>query len=236
MTASSQSVLGLVADALAIGGLLAFGLPPLLRLVRRRPGEPSDAALGFLALLSAAAVLALAAQIIRYPQLDGKEIKASYLMFTAPCWAVFSVAAWVAVWRRRALRIALVAAAGLYVLSYGTSLAATFSHSYPPLPNIVEKQGYADLSVSISQTSPTPGGRRRGRSSPSTSRTTGPARPPTPPCEIRLAARNQADRAADLSIAGRAAPARTTVSCFLDFLPPGSQLDRPVRHADDEAA
>jgi 4-amino-4-deoxy-L-arabinose transferase-like glycosyltransferase len=161
-SASSQSILGLLGDALALGGLAAFGVPALWRLVRRRArettgGSPTDTALGLLALLAVAGVLGLLAQIIRYPQVDGKEIKASYLLFTAPCWAVFSVAVWVALWRRPALKVALVAAAALYVLSYGTSLAATFSHTYPSLPDVVVPEGYSDLRVSFQQTSPTPG-------------------------------------------------------------------------------
>src|SRR5262249_40458640 len=84
-SASSQSIVGLVGDALALGGLAAFGVPALWRLVRRRAragtgGSPSDAALGLLALLAVAGIVGLLAQIIRYPQVDGKEIKASYLL------------------------------------------------------------------------------------------------------------------------------------------------------------
>jgi uncharacterized repeat protein (TIGR01451 family) len=220
VSASSQSVLGLAADALAIGGLLAFGVPPLLRLVRRQPRGPNDAALGFLALLSGAAVLALAAQIIRYPQIDGKEIKASYLLFTAPCWAIFSVAAWAAVWRWRALRIALVAAAGLYALSYGTSLAATFSHSYPPLANVVEKQGYADLGVSLRQTSPTPGpGGEADFTVYVTNHGTGTATHVNLQIQLPSGARLVGPPSYDR---GSGCTGLTTVDCLLDFLPPGT--------------
>ncbi len=219
VTASSQSILGLAADALAIGGLLAFGLRPLLRLARRRQRDLTDGALGFLALLAVAAVVALAAQIIRYPQVDGKEIKASYLMFTAPCWAVFSVAAWASLWRRPTLRIVLAIAASLYVLSYGTSLAASFSHSYPSLPNIVESQGYADLSVSISQLSPTPGAggevdfavyvENHGTATATNTRLEIDL-----PQGTKLAGPPTYDR-------GSGCTGLTSISCFLDFLPSG---------------
>ena len=220
VSASSQSVLGLAADALAIGGLLAFGVPPLLRLVRRQPRGPNDAALGLLALLSGAAVLALAAQIIRYPQIEGKEIKASYLMFTAPCWAIFSVAAWVGVWRWRALRIALVAAAGLYALSYGTSLAATFSHAYPPLPNVVEKQGYADLGVSLRQMSPTPGaGGEADFTVYVENHGTGTATNVDLQIQLPTGARLIGPPSYDR---GSGCTGSTSVDCFLDFLPPGT--------------
>ena len=103
------------------------------------------------------AFVALAAQIVRYPQIGGKEIKASYLLFTAPAWAVFSVAAWVAVTRRRPIvKVALAAAALLYAVSYGTSLAATFSRTYPTLRDAVVPAVYVDLKTSIQQLSPTP--------------------------------------------------------------------------------
>ena len=231
VSASSQSVLGLAADALGIGGLLAFGVPPLLRLVRRQPRGPNDAALGFLALLSGAAVLALAAQIIRYPQIDGKEIKASYLMFTAPCWAIFSVAAWVAVWRWRALRIALVAAAGLYALSYGTSLAATFSHSFRPCRSCREA-GLRRSRRFAQADEPDPRAWRRGqfhlvRHEPRHRH--GYPRPPADPTSLRSAA----DRPPVLR--PRIRLHRPDNRRLLPRLPAArQQLDRPVRHADRE--
>ena len=65
------------------------------------------------------------AQIVRYPQLGGKEIKASYLLFAAPGFAIFSVASWLALARRRAwVGPTLTAVAALYVVSYGTHLAS----------------------------------------------------------------------------------------------------------------
>jgi 4-amino-4-deoxy-L-arabinose transferase-like glycosyltransferase len=158
VTASSQSVLGLIADALALGGLAAFGVPSLVRVARRRHGlQRNEPALAFLALLSIVAFVAFVAQVMRYPQLGGVEIKASYLLFTAPAWAAFSVGAWIAVARGRPLvKVGLVAAASLYVVSYGTSLAATFDRSYPPAYRIVEPATYVNLMTSIQQLNPTP--------------------------------------------------------------------------------
>jgi hypothetical protein len=157
VTASSQSVLGLIADALALGGLVAVGLPALRRVVRGRDPGGAEIALGFLALLAVTAFLAFVVQIVRYPQIGGKEIKASYLLFTAPAWAVFSVAAWVAVTRRRPIvKVALAAAAALYAVSYGTSLAATFSRTYPTVRNAIVPAVYVNLKTTIQQLSPTP--------------------------------------------------------------------------------
>jgi Dolichyl-phosphate-mannose-protein mannosyltransferase/Domain of unknown function DUF11 len=157
VSASSQSILGLIGDALALGGLAAFGITALWRVVRRRQLGPNDAAFGFLALVAITAIVAFVAQIARYPQIDGKEVKASYLMFTAPGWAVFSVAAWLAVSRGRpAVKAGLVVAASLYAVSYGTSLAATFAHSYPPTRRLVEPETYVDLKTSIQQLNATP--------------------------------------------------------------------------------
>jgi Dolichyl-phosphate-mannose-protein mannosyltransferase/Domain of unknown function DUF11 len=157
VSASSQSVLGLVADALALGGLAGIGVPAFLRLARRRPGRPSDFAFGTLALLAVAGFLSLVAQIARYPQIGGVEVKASYLLFAAPAFALFSVAAWLALVRRRAaLGIALAGVAVLYVASYATSLASAFSHTFNQQPQLVEPSGYYDLLTSIQQLTPSP--------------------------------------------------------------------------------
>jgi Dolichyl-phosphate-mannose-protein mannosyltransferase/Domain of unknown function DUF11 len=149
VTASSQSILGFAGDALALGGLAAFGIPALLRLARRR-SRPTDAALGLLALVAIVGFAAFSAQIVRYPQLGGKEIKASYLMFAAPGFAVFSVASWLAIvrWRRWA-GAALVALASLYVVSYGTSLASALSHRYDPRLDLTAPAGYVDLQLAM---------------------------------------------------------------------------------------
>src|SRR5262249_13313788 len=150
ITASSQSILGLVGDALALGGLAVLGVPALVRVLRRRPAGPSEVAFAFLTLLALVGFVAFVVQIVRYPQAAGKEIKASYLMFAAPAFAVFSVASWLAVARRRHYAgIALACIAGLYVVSYPVSLASALSHSYASLPRVAADFGYVDLGVSV---------------------------------------------------------------------------------------
>jgi uncharacterized repeat protein (TIGR01451 family) len=149
-TATSQSVLGFVGDALALGGLAAIGIPALVRVARRRGRRDSDTPLALLALVATASLAGFVAQIMRFPQITGVEIKASYLLFTAPCFAVFSVAAWLAVarWRRRA-GIVLAAVAVAYLFSYGTSLASTLSKHYDPQAGIEPTYGYVDLRLAL---------------------------------------------------------------------------------------
>ena len=150
VTASSQSVLGFVADALALVGLFACGLSALTRVARARRRSASDFALGLLALLAVTGFVVFVAQIIRYPQTGGREIKSSYLLFTAPCWAVFSVAAWLELARRRRrANVVLAFVAALYAVSYGSSLAATLSHRWPTQLALVEPSGFVDLKTSI---------------------------------------------------------------------------------------
>jgi hypothetical protein len=150
LTASSQSVLGLAGDALAIGGLVAFGVPMLVQVVRRAPTGPTEVAYAFLALLTLVGFAAFVGQIVRYPQAGGKEIKASYLMFAAPAFAVFSVASWVALARRRRWAgVTLGVMAALYVVSYPVSLASALSHPYDPRLKLTPNLGYADLTVSV---------------------------------------------------------------------------------------
>jgi len=160
ITASSQSVLGLACDALAIGGLVAFGVPMLIRVVRRRPTGPAGVAYAFLTLLTVVGFIAFVAQIVRYPQAGGKEIKASYLMFAAPAFAVFSVAAWLALTRRsRLVGIVLAVIAGLYVVSYPVSLASALGHHHPYDGQQVLPADftYNDLTVSVPPSSGTAG-------------------------------------------------------------------------------
>ena len=114
-------MLGFVGDALAIGGLAALAVPAAVRVLapaqpragRRRARRCSRS-------LALAAFAAFVVELIRFPQRYGDPIKSSYLLFTAPCWAIFSVAAWAAL--RSAAggsALALVAVAALYVASYG---------------------------------------------------------------------------------------------------------------------
>jgi hypothetical protein len=150
VTASSQSILGFAGDALAIGGIAAFGIPALVRLLQRRRTGDSDPALALLTLVAVVGFVALVAQIIRYPQLGGKEIKASYLLFAAPAFAVFSVASWLALarWRRWA-GPALAAVAVLYVVSYGTHLASALGQRWDAHPDLTILYGYYDLRLNV---------------------------------------------------------------------------------------
>jgi 4-amino-4-deoxy-L-arabinose transferase-like glycosyltransferase len=127
-TASSQSVLGFAGDGLAIAGLALVGVPAALRVARRRGRDQFDVPPGLLALVTVAAVAGFVLMLIRFPQIEGDPIKSSYLLFTAPCWAIFTVAAWGWVKQRsRAAHILLSVVAGLYVLSYAASLVSVFT-------------------------------------------------------------------------------------------------------------
>jgi hypothetical protein len=127
LAASTQSVLGFVPDALALVGIAAIGAPAAFRVVRGR-GRRADFGLGLLTLVAVTALLGLLLQILRYPQMQGDQIKTSYLLFTTPCWAALSVAAWVAISRRsRFGRIALPVWAVLYAISYATATALLFA-------------------------------------------------------------------------------------------------------------
>ena len=144
VTASTQSVLGLFGDALALAGLAALAVPAGIRAARRRARSgvsgPTDLGLGLLALVALAAFVAFVFTVIRFPQRSGDPIKSSYLLFTAPCWAIFSVAAWTEVRRRwRRVNALLVAVAVLYAASYAAALgdalaqpASTASLGQPP--------------------------------------------------------------------------------------------------------
>jgi hypothetical protein len=58
------------------------------------------------------------------------------------------------------VKAGLIVAASLYAVSYGTSLAATFDHSYAPLYRIVEPTTFVNLKTSMQQlnVTPNPGG------------------------------------------------------------------------------
>jgi uncharacterized repeat protein (TIGR01451 family) len=154
-TASSQSVLGLVFDVLALGGLAALAIPAALRVLRRRSRAPGDVGLGLLGTLAVAAFAAFVVMLVRFPQQYGDPIKSSYLLFTAPCWAVFTVAAWTALRRRRRLGAALAAIAVAYVASYGADLAGAFLRATGP-GYVGGASGFVDLAAGIQQNSPSP--------------------------------------------------------------------------------
>ena len=161
VTASTQSVLGFFGDGLALAGLAALALPAAVRAVRRhagsREGGRTNVGLGLLAFVALAAFAAFVFTVIRFPQRGGDPIKSSYLLFTAPCWAIFSVAAWAEVRRRwRRVNALLVAVGVLYAASYGAALGDAFAQpasigNLGQLPNVV------DLSTSFQQNSPNPG-------------------------------------------------------------------------------
>jgi uncharacterized repeat protein (TIGR01451 family) len=156
VTASSQSVLGFVGDALALGGLAALAIPAAWRVLRRRSRAPTDVGLGTLVLLALGAFASFVLTLIRFPQQYGDPIKSSYLLFTTPAWAVFSVAAWAALLRHKRIGIALVAVAGLYTVSYATDLGSALSQPTGPR-QIGGNSGFVDLNAGIQQNSPNPG-------------------------------------------------------------------------------
>ncbi len=156
ITASTQSVLGLAGDALALGGLLVLALPALARVLRRREGAAADVGLGVLGLLAVVAFAAFVVMLIRFPQRYGDPIKSSYLLFTTPCWAIFSVAAWSKLREHhRRLNLLLVVIAVLYVASYAADLADALAQ--PSGTPVGGAAGFVDLQAAIQQTSPSPG-------------------------------------------------------------------------------
>jgi hypothetical protein len=119
------------------------GRDPFIR--HRRAGD-GDPALALLSLVAVVGFVALVAQILRYPQLGGKEIKASYLLFAAPGFAIFSVASWLALARRRSwVGPTLTAVAALYLVSYGTHLASALGQRSAPHADLAPRYGFYDL-------------------------------------------------------------------------------------------
>jgi hypothetical protein len=155
-TASSQSVLGFAGDLLALGGLFALALPAAYRVARRRSRTPTDVGLGLLATLAVASFVTFVAELIRFPQQYGDPIKSSYLLFTAPCWAAFTVAAFAALLRRRVIGAALVVLACLYVASYAADLDGALNRPTGAY-TLPGAGGYVDLVAGIQQNSPNPG-------------------------------------------------------------------------------
>ncbi len=124
---SSQSLLGLVADAVVLAGLALMGLPALIRIARGRRRSAADALLATLTILSLAAWAAFVATLVHYPQAGGDPIKASYLLFLAPAAAIFGVAYGDRLWHRSGWwRVVLVGWSLLYAISYAGVLATTY--------------------------------------------------------------------------------------------------------------
>jgi 4-amino-4-deoxy-L-arabinose transferase-like glycosyltransferase len=124
--ASSQSVLGLAADLLALAGLAVLGGPALLRALRRG-ARGGDTVLVTLTVLTLASWAGFVATLVRYPQASGDPIKSSYLLFLAPAFALFGVAFADRLWRRgRGWRAVLGALCVLYAVSYAGVLVTTY--------------------------------------------------------------------------------------------------------------
>jgi 4-amino-4-deoxy-L-arabinose transferase-like glycosyltransferase len=157
VTASTQSVLGFVADLLALCGLAAIAIPAAIRAFRGRSRAPADVGLALLALVAVVAFAAFVVNVARFPQRDGDPIKSSYLLFTAPCWAAFSVAAWSGIRaRRRRIHVLLVGAAAVYACSYAADLASALDHG-AAIGNLGQLPNVVDLSTTVQQNSPNPG-------------------------------------------------------------------------------
>jgi len=124
--ASTQSVLGLLATPLALGGLLAFGGAGAARMLRGRATQREAGFAAFL-ILAAVAWVAFVVQLVRFPQAGGDPIKASYMLFLAPVFAISGLAAARWLWRRgRGWRWALSAWVVLYAVSYAGFLATSW--------------------------------------------------------------------------------------------------------------
>jgi len=124
--ASTQSVLGIGWDALAIGGLIGFGAPALRRVWRgaaeRVYDYPATAGL----LLVATTWTAFVVTLVRFPQRDGDPIKSNYMLFLAPIFAIAIVAAGRFAWSRGpSWRIVLVVWAIAYAVSYAGAIATS---------------------------------------------------------------------------------------------------------------
>jgi 4-amino-4-deoxy-L-arabinose transferase-like glycosyltransferase len=124
--ASSQSLLGLLATPLALGGLLWFGAAGLARVLRGGASQ-RDAAFAAFLVLAGLTWAAFVVQLIRFPQAGGDPIKASYMLFLAPVFAISGLAAARRLWLRgRAWRWALAGWVALYAVSYLGFLATSW--------------------------------------------------------------------------------------------------------------
>lgn len=124
---SSQSVLGFVAEALAIVGLAAFGGGALARVWRGGDETARDVALAVGFLLATLAWIAFVVQLVRFPQGGGDPIKPSYLLFLAPVFAIGGLLSARWLWRRdRGWRPALLIFAGLCAVSYAGYLVTAY--------------------------------------------------------------------------------------------------------------
>ena len=123
---SMQSVLGLLATPLLVGGLAVCGVRGVRGLASgaRRTHEFAFATF---ALLAAFSWIAFVVQLVRFPQAGGDPIKARYMLSLGPVVALAGVAAGEAVWERgRAWRAALLALAAAGAVSYAGFLLTSW--------------------------------------------------------------------------------------------------------------
>jgi hypothetical protein len=107
-----QSVVGLVPTLLSVGGVVALiGLTLGKRVRRENPG------LSVVALLPLAGVLGFLYFAVSYPSDDADVLKATYLLTTAPGWAIGFGYAWSRLSRRRFLAVPAVAACALALVA-----------------------------------------------------------------------------------------------------------------------
>jgi hypothetical protein len=124
---STQSVLGLLGTLLGVAGLLAFGGAALGRIVGRTSRGARDVALAACVLLAVLSWIAFVVQLVRFPQGGGDPVKASYLLYLAPAFAIGGVLAARWLWARsRGWRYALLALAALYCASYAGYLVTAY--------------------------------------------------------------------------------------------------------------
>jgi hypothetical protein len=94
----AQNVVGLVPTVLAVAGWILLAAAILRR--RLLPAVP-------VVLLPALGLLGYLAFTISYPSSDGDVLKATYLLTTAPAWAIAFGAALDRLWSRERLRVPL---------------------------------------------------------------------------------------------------------------------------------
>jgi hypothetical protein len=122
-----QAVIGLLPTLLAIGGVLALLVASL-----RRPALQTRPAQLLVALLPLAGIAGFLYFTVSYPTPDGDVIKASYMLTTAPGWALGFGWAFGALTRDRLIRLGLLvffagcALVDLGVLLFNTGLTGVF--------------------------------------------------------------------------------------------------------------
>ena len=123
---STQSVLGLPASVLAVAALLAFGVPALRRL-GRGAARPPDFLFATSFLLATLSWASFVITLVRFPQEGGDPVKASYMLYLVPVFALVLVRAGSELRRRRlSWRIAVDTWVVLYAASMAGYLATAW--------------------------------------------------------------------------------------------------------------